>query len=112
MDRWVGAGTSNSVPRLTSGATTNRVFSDFFVEDGSFLRVQTVSVGYNFKPELLKKVKISNLRLYAKVDNVFTFTEYSGYDPTASTGAPIGGGIDFGFYPLPRTFILGLNAQF
>ena len=112
MDRWVGAGTSNSVPRLTSGATTNRVFSDFFVEDGSFLRVQTVSVGYNFKPELLKKVKISNLRLYAKVDNVFTLTEYSGYDPTASTGAPIGGGIDFGFYPLPRTFILGLNAQF
>ncbi|WP_188404882.1 SusC/RagA family TonB-linked outer membrane protein [Psychroflexus salis] len=112
MDRWVGPGTSNEVPRLTSGATANRVFSDFFVEDGSFLRVQTVSVGYNFKPQLLEKIKISNLRLYAKVDNVFTFTNYSGYDPTASTGAPIGGGIDFGFYPLPRTAILGLNAQF
>ncbi len=112
MNRWVGPGTSNSVPRLTSGATANRVFSDFFVEDGSFLRVQTVTVGYNFKPELLEKIKISSLRLYAKVDNVFTFTNYSGYDPTASTGAPIGGGIDFGFYPLPRTTILGLNAQF
>lgn len=112
MDRWTGAGSTNSIPRLTSGATANRVFSDFFVEDGSFLRIQTVSVGYNFKQESIKKVNISSLRLYAKVDNVFTFTNYSGYDPTASTGQPIGGGIDFGFYPLPRTLILGLNAQF
>lgn len=111
-DRWTGPGSTNSIPRVTSGATANNVFSDFFVEDGSFLRLQTVSVGYSFKPELLEKIKVSNLRVYAKVDNVYTLTGYSGYDPTASTGAPIGQGIDFGFYPLPRTAILGLNANF
>lgn len=110
--RWTGPGSTNTVPRLTSGATANNVFSDFFVEDGSFLRLQTLSVGYSFKPELLEKIKVSNLRLYAKVDNIYTFTGYSGYDPTASTGQPIGQGIDFGFYPLPRTAILGLTAQF
>jgi len=111
-DRWTGPGSTNSIPRVTSGATSNNVFSDFFVEDGSFLRLQTVSVGYSFKKELLERIKVSNLRLYAKVDNVYTFTGYSGYDPTASTGAPIGQGIDFGFYPLPRVAILGLNANF
>lgn len=111
LARWTGEGTSNTVPRVTTGATTNRVFSDFFVEDGSFLRVQTMTLGYTFKESLLTKIGLSSLKVYGKVDNIFTFTEYSGYDPTASTGAPIGSGIDFGFYPLPRTFILGLNAR-
>jgi hypothetical protein len=111
LARWTGEGTSNTVPRVTTGATTNRVFSDFYVEDGSFLRVQTMTLGYTFKESLLSKIGLSSLKVYGKVDNIFTFTEYSGYDPTASTGAPIGSGIDFGFYPLPRTFILGLNAR-
>lgn len=111
LDRWIGPGTSNTVPRATIGATSNKVFSDFFVEDASFLRLQTISVGYNFKPERIERIGLKMLKLYGKVDNVYTFTGYSGYDPTASTGAPIGGGIDFGFYPLPRTFILGLNAK-
>lgn len=112
LNRWTGPGTSNSVPRATTAATANNVFSDFFVEDGSFARIQTITVGYTFKEDLLKRVGLNNLRVYGKVDNVYTFTNYSGYDPTASTGAPIGSGIDFGFYPLPRTYILGLNANF
>lgn len=111
LDRWTGPGTSNTVPRVTTGATSNRVFSDFFVEDGSFLRVQTISLGYTFKKDLLDRIGLSSLKVYGKVDNVLTLTGYSGYDPTASTGAPIGGGIDFGFYPLPRVMILGLNAK-
>jgi len=60
----------------------------------------------------MERVGINQLRVYAKVDNVYTFTKYSGYDPTASTGVPIGGGIDFGFYPIPRIYMLGVNAQF
>ncbi len=111
LDRWTGPGTSNTVPRATVGATSNNVFSDFFVEDGSFLRIQTLSLGYNFKPDVIERIGLKMLKVYGKVDNLYTFTGYSGYDPTASTGAPIGGGIDFGFYPLPRTFILGLNAK-
>jgi hypothetical protein len=112
LDRWTGPGTSNSEPRVTAGSNTNRVFSDYFVEDGSFLRVQTISVGYDIPESVFSKIGASSIKVYAKVDNAFTLTEYSGYDPTASTGAPIGGGIDFGFYPIPRIYTLGLNVKF
>uniref|UniRef100_UPI00404A02BE SusC/RagA family TonB-linked outer membrane protein n=2 Tax=Flavobacterium sp. TaxID=239 RepID=UPI00404A02BE len=112
LDRWTGEGTSNSVPRVTTGASTNNVFSDYFVEDASFLRLQNIQLGYNIPSTLLEKVKISKLRLYGSVTNLFTLTKYKGYDPSASNGAPIGGGIDNGFYPLPKTFILGLNLNF
>lgn len=112
LERWTGPGTSNSEPRVTAGANTNRIFSDYFVEDGSFLRIQTLSLGYFLPESVLDKIKASSLKIYAKVDNAFTFTEYSGFDPTASTGAPIGGGIDLGFYPVPRIYTLGLNIKF
>lgn len=111
LNRWTGPGTSNSEPRVTAGASANKLFSDYFVEDGSFLRIQTVTLGYNVPTDALKSIGVSSVRLYGKVDNAFTFTKYSGFDPTASTGAPIGGGIDFGFYPLPRTYTLGLNVK-
>ncbi|MFZ0490142.1 MAG: TonB-dependent receptor [Salegentibacter sp.] len=112
LDRWTGEGTSNYVPRVTAASTANNVFSDFFVEDGSFARIQTVSLGYTVPNDVSQKIAVEKFRVYAKVDNVYTFTNYSGYDPTASTGAPIGGGIDYGFYPLPRTYMLGVNLQF
>jgi TonB-linked SusC/RagA family outer membrane protein len=112
LNRWTGEGSTNVHPRVTAGANTNRLFSDYFVEDGSFLRIQTMSLGYNLPVDLVDKLGLSNVKFYTKVDNIFTFTEYSGYDPTASTGAPIGGGIDLGFYPLPRTYSLGMNVKF
>ena len=111
LDRWTGPGTSSTEPRVSAGATANKLFSDYFVEDGSFLRIQTISFGYSLPTEALKTIGLSSVKIFAKVDNAFTFTEYSGYDPTASTGAPIGGGIDLGFYPLPRTYTLGLNVK-
>ncbi|WP_460189607.1 SusC/RagA family TonB-linked outer membrane protein [Urechidicola sp. KH5] len=112
LDRWRGEGTSNSVPRVTTGATSNNVFSDYYVEDASFVRIQNVQIGYSVPPKYLEKAGISKLRLYAGGTNLYTFTDYKGYDPGASSGAPIGGGIDYGFYPLPRTYILGLNLNF
>tara|TARA_R110002020_G_scaffold303939_2_gene519524 strand:+ start:164741 stop:167779 length:3039 start_codon:yes stop_codon:yes gene_type:complete len=112
LDRWTGAGTSTSVPRVTTAPTSNAVFSDFYVEDGSFARIQTITLGYTIPEVFTDKAGIGQFRVYGKVDNVYTFTKYSGYDPTASTGAPIGGGIDYGFYPLPRTYIIGVNLQF
>lgn len=112
LDRWTGPGTSNFEPRVTAGPNSNKVFSDYFVEDGSFVRIQTLSLGYNFPERINKTIGASTIKLYAKVDNAFTFTGYSGYDPTASTGAPIGGGIDLGFYPIPRIYTLGLNVKF
>lgn len=112
LDRWTGPGSTNDMPRVTTAATSNKVFSDFFVEDGSFARIQTVSLGYTIPKIFTEKYGVNKFRIYGKVDNVYTFTKYSGYDPTASTGAPIGGGIDLGFYPLPRTYMLGFNVEF
>ncbi len=112
LGRWTGEGTSNSVPRVTTEATTNNLFSDYFVEDASFLRIQNIQLGYTFANSVSQKVGISKLRLYSSINNPFTFTKYRGFDPTGSNGAAIGGGIDYGFYPSPKIFILGLNLNF
>jgi hypothetical protein len=112
LGRWTGEGTSNSVPRVTTSATANNVFSDYFVEDASFFRIQNIQLGYTLSQSLSYKLGINKLRIYTSVNNLHTFTKYRGYDPSASNGSPIGGGIDYGFYPTPRTFILGLNVNF
>ena len=112
LDRWTGPGTSNTIPRVTTGATGNILFSDFYVEDGSFLRLQSVQLGYSVSQETLDKLKFSKLRFYVTGSNLFTLTKYRGYDPTTSNGAPIGGGIDQGFYPSPKTFLFGMNVTF
>ncbi len=112
LNRWTGPGSGNEVPRVTTGATSNNVFSDRFVEDASYVRIQNIQIGYSLPVDFLEKIRIRQLRLYAGVQNLYTFTEYRGYDPSASTGQPIGGGIDFGFYPLPRTYIFGVNMKF
>ncbi|OOG74092.1 TonB-dependent receptor [Flavobacterium sp. A45] len=112
LDRWTGEGTSNSAPRVTTSATSNNVFSDYFVEDASFLRIQNIQLGYSINPNHLTKAGITKFRVYMGVNNLYTFTEYKGYDPGASSGAPIGAGIDYGFYPIPRTYLMGLNINF
>lgn len=112
LGRWTGEGSTNSIPRVTTGATGNSNFSSYFVEDGSYARIQNIQLGYSVKPSFVEKAGISKVRLYAAVNNLYTFTKYRGYDPGASNGAPIGGGIDNGFYPIPRTYLLGLNLNF
>jgi TonB-linked SusC/RagA family outer membrane protein len=112
LDRWTGQGTGNEVPRVTTAATSNNVFSDFYVEDASFLRLQNLQLGYTIPTKLTEKIKINSLRFYGSVSNLFTLTNYTGYDPAASSGAPIGGGFDSGFYPAARTYTFGLNLNF
>lgn len=112
LDRWTGPGTSNSFPRVTTGATGNMLFSDFYVEDGSFLRLQSLQLGYSFSDSVLEKLQFDKLRFYVRASNLFTLTKYRGFDPTTSNGSPIGGGIDQGFYPNPRTFFFGMNVNF
>ncbi len=112
LDRWTGEGTSNSTPRVTTGATANSVFSDYYVDDASYWRIQNVQVGYTLDPKVVQKAGITKLRLYVGANNLYTFTKYKGFDPGASTGDPIAGGIDYGFYPIPRTYLLGLNLNF
>ena len=112
LDRWTGEGSTNSTPRVTTSATGNSTFSDYFVEDASYVRIQNMQLGYALNPKYSEKVGITKIRLYAGVNNLYTFTKYKGFDPGASNGAPIGGGIDYGFYPIPRTYLLGLNINF
>ncbi|PZR22972.1 MAG: SusC/RagA family protein [Flavobacterium psychrophilum] len=112
LGRWHGEGTSNTVPRVTTGNTANNVFSDYFVEDASYCRIQNVQLGYTLNNAFLEKSGITKLRLYMGVNNLYTFTKYRGYDPGASSGAPLSSGIDFGFYPIPRTYLFGVNLNF
>ena len=110
LDRWTGAGTSSEVPRVTTAATANNVFSDFFVEDASFFRLQTVTLGYTL-PFRKTATRPSSVRFYVSGLNLLTLTDYRGFDPGASSGAPIGGGIDFGFYPVARSVLFGVNVN-
>jgi TonB-linked SusC/RagA family outer membrane protein len=110
--RWRGEGTSDTHPRLTTRSTSNRVFSDYFVEDGSFLRIQNIQIGYNLLSSYIENQGIEKLRFYLSANNILTFTNYTGYDPTTNNGQPIGNGIDYGTYPSAKTYLLGMNIKF
>ncbi|WP_282081059.1 SusC/RagA family TonB-linked outer membrane protein [Aquimarina algiphila] len=112
LDRWTGEGTTNTFPRVNTGANSNTLFSSFYVEDGSYLRIQNIQFGYTFTDEVMDAIGVDKLRIYTSINNLYTFTEYKGFDPSASSGEPIGGGIDQGFYPVPRTYLLGVNLKF
>ncbi|MCB7482045.1 SusC/RagA family TonB-linked outer membrane protein [Christiangramia sediminis] len=112
LERWSGEGTSNTVPRVSAGSTNNGVFSDFYVEDASYIRIQNAQVGYSLPQSLIERISVDKLRVYIAANNLYTFTDYKGYDPSASTGEAIGGGIDYGFYPVPRTYMFGVNLNF
>jgi TonB-linked SusC/RagA family outer membrane protein len=111
LGRWHGEGTSNTIPRVTE-TNVNYQFSDIFVKDGDFLRINNITLGYNFNT-LFNSGAISKLRLYATVQNAFTFTKYNGMDPEIGYGLENGSaGVDVGYYPRPRTYMLGLNFNF
>lgn len=117
LDRWTGEGTSNSVPRVTNGNNNYNRFSDLFIQDGDFLRVGNVTLGYDFA-KLIRAEGISQVRVYAAVNNLFTFTKYDGMDPDVGFGFDNGiqdkfsSGIDLGFYPNPRTMLVGASLKF
>ncbi len=94
--------------------TTKAVFSDWAVEDGSFLRLATLTLGYTLPKAVLQKAKISKLRIYATCQNVFCLTNYSGYDPEVSTmrRTNLTPGVDYSAYPKSRQFVVGLNLNF
>lgn len=104
----------NQNTTMWSPYMNNYVFSDWAVEDGSFLRLNTLTLGYSFPKELTDKLKISKLRLYTTASNVFVWTKYSGSDPEASTrrNTPLTPSVDYSPYPRSRQFILGLNLNF
>lgn len=111
LDRWTGPGTSNEVPRVTTAATTNNIFSDYFVEDGSYVRLQRMMIGYRLPENATTTIGLREVRLYVAINNLFTLSKYKGFDPATSSGIPIGAGFDNGFYPAARTYIFGFNVN-
>ena len=111
LDRWTGEGTSNKIPRVTN-TNINYQFSDLFIQDGDFLRISDITLGYDFA-KLIRCKYLSQCRLYAQVKNAFTFTKYDGMDPEIGYGnSGWVSGIDYGYYPRPRTFLFGVNLKF
>ncbi len=111
-DRWTMDNPESNIPRATT-SSSNRVFSSRIIEDGSFLRLKTLSFGYSFPKQLISKAKIDQLRIYFAAENLLTFSNYSGYDPEVSIreGA-LTPGLDFSAYPRARTFSFGINLGF
>ncbi len=115
LDRWSPENPNGALPRLVSGSDNpNLVISDRFLEDGSYLRIQNITLGYNLPTALLQRFMISRLRFYATVQNFRTFTKYSGYDPEigAFNQKALLMNIDNGRYPMPRTYTFGVNLEF
>ena len=112
LDRWTGEGSTNTTPRASTNASNNYLFSDFFVEDASFLRIQNVQLGYTIPNSALEKLKMDKIRLYVSANNLYTFTNYSGYNPDVSNSNPTAAGVDLGQYPQTRTYTLGINVSF
>lgn len=119
LDRYTAENTDTDMPRYNQWHDNNRRISDRYIEDGTYVRLQNVQLGYNFPSKLISKAKISALKLYISGQNLVTFTDYSGYDPelgkisdqaTSSKGILIN--VDNGRYPVPRSYTVGLNIEF
>lgn len=108
LNRWTGEGTSNSMPRAVfNDPNKNTRPSDRYVENGSYLRIKNLTLGYTLPSSLTKKAHMSSVRVYASGLNMFTFTRYTGFDPEVGTS-----GIDNNVYPVTATYSLGINIGF
>ncbi|WP_303312739.1 TonB-dependent receptor [Hymenobacter sp. BT730] len=108
LARWTGPGTSNDVPRAIAGdPNQNLRVSSYFVEDGSYLRIKTLTLGYNLPKSLLGRIYSQQMRVYVSGQNLLTLTKYTGFDPELGQG-----GVDRGIYPQSRVLLAGLNIGF
>ena len=106
LDRWTPQNPNASYPRLYQSQEHNRLFSDYWKEDASYLRLKNIQIGYRFPAQLVKPLGINSLRIYASADNLFTKTDYFGaYDPEVRTTS---GDV----YPQVKTYVFGLSLTF
>lgn len=115
MDRWTPTNTNTSIPRAVfNDPNNNGRFSSRWIEDGSYVRLKNLTLGYTLPTTLISKAHISSLRVYVSGQNLITWTDYSGYDPEVSADpfSATAFGRDFGVYPQSRTYTVGLNASF
>jgi TonB-linked SusC/RagA family outer membrane protein len=114
LDRWTTPGQVTNIPRAVQGNTDNSRTSSRYVEDGSYLRLKTATLSYNFGEVSLSKWKMSKVTVFATGYNLLTFTKYNGFDPEVQQyeGNSPSMGIDYGTYPQSRTFLFGVNVGF
>jgi len=114
LDRYTETNTNGKLPRFTNTNTNNVYMSDRYVEDGSYIRIQNISLGYRVPKKYADKAKLAGARVYVSVQNLKTFTNYSGYDP--EIGAFNNNiklmNVDMGHYPNPRTITVGASLEF
>lgn len=113
-DSWTPQNRDAKIPifEANDGFSTGSQSSDFYVEDGSYLRFQNLSIGYNFPTALANKLKLGRVRVHGAVNNLFTITGYGGLDPQVAGAADTNFGVDLGNFPMTRQFTFGLNVGF
>jgi hypothetical protein len=111
-NRWTPTNTNTDVHRAIEDPSPT--LSDRFVEDGSYLRLKNISVGYTFPTTLLNRLKMKNVRIYASLQNAYTWTNYTGFDPEVSRNGQdnLYSGFDYGSYPGTKSMQVGLSASF
>ena len=117
LQRWTGEGSSNTVPTL--GDSKNWVCSDMYIQNGSYLRLKNITLGYTLPRNLTSRIGVSRLRIYARAENLLTWTKYWGFDPEIGAGWDNDSqkhntqytGVDYGVYPQARTYTLGVNIS-
>ncbi len=110
------ANPNTTMPRLSteSGVNKNNRVSDAYVEDGSYIRLQNISLSYTLPRKLVQKIYLSNAKIYCNIQNLFTITKYDGFDPEVGSlrGTALLNGVDYSRYPSPRIYTIGVNLQF
>ncbi len=113
LNAWSLDNRNSTVIRPSALEAVNHEFSDYYVEDGSYLRMRNITLGYTLPESILAKLKLENLRFYVSGNNLLTITDYSGYDPEiGANNSPLDVGIDRGFYPLPKSVMGGFQLTF
>lgn len=115
LNSWSPERSDSDLPRVHSGdPNRNDRFSDLYLQDGSYLRLRTLQLGYSLPTKVIGKVKASGARIYVSADNILTWTRYTGFNPEMGDlyGSPLNAGVDMASYPTPRVFTIGCNLTF
>ena len=118
VNRWHGEGTQTNAryPRMGGTDSNNSILqSDRYLEDGSYLRIKMLQVGYELPASWVRKAKLTKARVYLNAQNLYTFTKYTGLDPEIGMRGgsdPLDIGVDRGYYPTPRLYSVGVELSF
>ena len=111
MGRWTGEGTSTSIPRPSFGGY-NYTISDYFIQDGSYIRLRNIALGYSLSESINDRLKINQARVFVRATNLFTLTDFTGYSPEVANENDLSNGLDTGGYPISSIYSVGLNFNF